>query len=191
MVSGRRAAPLRAVSALALLVAGVVEALVHYAVLNGEIVAVGRVHVFLHRPSEHAVVEYKVGAVLRSAGLVLLAVAGAEAYVAHDEVFRTAEVHLVAHDAYAVAWGRLSCQRPVGTLHAQVAVEAYLAVHGKHDGERFARILAEGPSQRAFVLGVGQRRNRNHLSAASASGIFAEAFGSGEGHGRYAHGHSL
>ena len=151
--------------------------------------AVGGVHVFLYRPAERAMVENEVGAVLGTAGVLGLNLAGhvfladAEAHVAHDEVLRAAEVDLVAGDDDAFAGSRLSGQGPVGAVHAQFTREGDVAADREHDCQRIPLVLLESPAQGAFRAVVFQRGNGHHLATAAAGCELSETLGSREREG--------
>ena len=153
VVGGRRAAPLGAISAGALGVAGVVEPFMYDAVLHGVEVGVEDVHVLFDRPAESAVVEDEVGAVLGAAGVLgenvplCVFLSDAETHVAHDEVFGAAEVHLVVGDDNAVAGSALSRQRPVLAVDLHFRLQDDFARHGKYDGQRLVLVLFESPAQ--------------------------------------------
>ena len=144
--------------------------------------AVLGVHVLFHRPSEDAMVEDEVATVFHSASLVLEQLArcvlgtAAETYIAHDEILRTTEVHLVARDYDTLSRGCLSSQCPVGTFHSQRFLQLYLSTHCKDNGKRFVGILCKSPAQCALLLSVIlERSHSHHLSASSSRGILSEA----------------
>ena len=87
---------------------------------------VGGVHVLLYRPSERAVVEDEIGAVLGAERVLSQDVAvhillpDAETHVAHDKVLGASEIDLVACDDDALAGSRLTRQGPVLAADAEL-----------------------------------------------------------------------
>lgn len=126
VVTGGRTAPLATITAGTFRVTGIIQTLVHKAILHSKEVAVKRIDILLRRPTEIAVVQNELAAILSAKCIlgnkrtVRAVAAYAETYIANNEVLRAAAVDLVVRDDDAHAGCCLSGNSVILTIYTQV-----------------------------------------------------------------------
>ena len=146
------AAPLGGIGTCALGVLGVVETFADDAPLYGGGIAIVGGEAFLHTPRHRAMVEDDALAVLHVEACHRLVgdVAGTETYITNDDVV-VVDVHVVAGEADATTWCRLSEDRDVGEAETQLRLEVDGARSvEKDDAGTTAVLVVERPTERAF-----------------------------------------
>ena len=118
------AAPLGSISTSALGVLGVIKTFTDDTPLYGGGVAIVGGEAFLHTPRHRAMIEDDTLAVLHIEASHRLVgdVAGTETYITNDDVV-VVDVHVVAGEADATTWCRLSEDRDVGEAETQLRLE--------------------------------------------------------------------
>ena len=146
------AAPLGGVGTSALGVLGVVKTFADDTPLDGGGVAIVGGEAFLHTPRHRAMIEDDTLAVLHIEASHRLVgdVAGTETHITNDDVV-VVDVHVVAGEADATTWGRLSEDGYVGEAETQLRLEVDGARSVEEDDAGTAAILVvERPTERAF-----------------------------------------
>ena len=153
MISSRRTTPLATISACSLWVTGVIQSLMDNAILHRDKMAVVGIHILLRGPSELAVVNDIMRAVLCAESVlsddisVHIISSDTKTDVTDDEVFRSATIDFVMGYDNSCPWSSLSGNRVVLTVYPKVFDETYLAGHGKTDRQGFIGILFHCPTQ--------------------------------------------
>ena len=146
------AAPLGSVGTSALGVLGVVKTFADDTPLDGGGVAIVGGEAFLHTPRHRAMVEDDALAVLHVEACHRLVgdVAGTETYITNDDVV-VVDVHVVAGEADAATWCRLSEDRDVGEAETQLRLKVNGTRSVEEDDAGTAAILVvERPTKRTF-----------------------------------------
>ena len=146
------AAPLGSISTSALGVLGVIETFADDAPLYGGGVAIVGGEAFLHTPRHRAMIKDDTLAVLHIEASHRLVgdVAGTETHITNDDVV-VIDVHVVAGEADATTWCRLSEDGDVGEAETQLRLEVDGTRSVKEDDAGTTAILVvECPSEGAF-----------------------------------------
>ena len=146
------AAPLGSISTSALGVLGVIKTFTDDTPLYGGGVAIVGGEAFLHTPRHRAMIEDDTLAVLHIEASHRLVgdVAGTETHITNDDVV-VVDVHVVAGEADATTWCRLSEDRDVGEAETQLRLEIDGARSVEEDDAGTTAILViERPTERAF-----------------------------------------
>ena len=146
------AAPLGGIGTSALGVLGVVKTFADDTPLDGGGVAIVGGEAFLHTPRHGAMVDDDALAVLHIEASHRLVgdVAGTETHITNDDVV-VVDVHVVAGEADATTWCRLSEDRDVGEAETQLRLEIDGARSVEEDDAGTTAILVvECPTKRTF-----------------------------------------
>ena len=153
VIRSRRPAPLATVTACSLRVAGVIQTIMHNAVLHGDKMAVVGVHILLGGPSELTMVDDVLRAilcpesVLRNDIAVDIIAADTETDIADDLGLRAATIDVVVRYDDTHTRCCLPGNGVVLAVDTQVLDQTYLAGNRKAHGQRFIRILFHCPTQ--------------------------------------------
>ena len=145
-------APLGGIGTSTLGVLGVVKTFADDTPLYGGGIAIVGGEAFLHTPRHRAMIEDDTLAVLHIEASHRLVgdVAGTETYITNDDVV-VVDVHVVAGEADAATWCRLSEDRDVGEAETQLRLEIDGARSVEEDDAGTTAILVvERPTERAF-----------------------------------------
>ena len=159
-------------------------------ILHRDKMAVIGIHILLGRPTEIAVVNDIILAILRSKSTgvqevtIRILVTNTETKVTQDKVLGIAQINLIMRNNDTHSRCCLSGDRIVLAADTQVFDKAYLTGHGNTHRDGFVRILLQRPAKRTYGSTVGivlEVRDINHLTSATTGGIFTESFGTREG----------
>ena len=163
----------------------------HDTILHRDKMAVVRVHILLHGPSEITMVKDITLAILCSNSVCVqqlsihIILPQTEANITDNKILGATKVHLIVSNDDSHTRSCLSGDRVVLTIDTQVFDKPNLSGYGKTNRQRLVGELFDCPTKRTFCGSFGivcQRRHVHYSTSSSAGSVFTKTLCSWECH---------